>query len=436
MKTLVRWQACRARVVFRAAVLILLAALTVGLVFAGEARAETRWYKGSTHAHSFWSDGDQFPEMVVDWYKSHGYDFFCLSDHNVLMQGEHWRKLQTKKRPVTEKMLAACQKRFGKDWVELRGEGADREVRLKTFDELKRHFDEPGKFLLIQGEEITGKCGEKQVHVNAINLTKVIQPQKAKTVPETISADVEAVARQSRQTGRTILAHVNHPNWKHYDLSAQDLAYAKNATIFEVCNNSGGVSHNGDETHPSVERLWDIANTIRLTRLKSPPLYGVASDDAHRYHKMTSKAANPGRGWIVVRAEELAVEPLLKAVQRGDFYASTGVVLKDVQYDPAAGTLRVDVDPEPSAKYVIEFIGTTRDVIGWQGSPAADPHTGQVLARHEGTSATYHIEGNELYFRAVVRSDRKLDNPPADGVDHKTAWTQPVGWEKHVGKKQ
>ena len=33
---------------------------------------ELQWYKGNIHTHTFWSDGDDFPEMVVDWYKNHG----------------------------------------------------------------------------------------------------------------------------------------------------------------------------------------------------------------------------------------------------------------------------------------------------------------------------------------------------------------------------
>ena len=50
----------------------------------------THWWKGNLHTHSFWSDGDDFPEMVVQWYKDHGYNFLALSDHNVLSQGQRW----------------------------------------------------------------------------------------------------------------------------------------------------------------------------------------------------------------------------------------------------------------------------------------------------------------------------------------------------------
>lgn len=42
-----------------------------------------RWFKGNTHTHTTMSDGDSSPEEVARWYKSHGYQFLVLSDHNT-----------------------------------------------------------------------------------------------------------------------------------------------------------------------------------------------------------------------------------------------------------------------------------------------------------------------------------------------------------------
>src|ERR1041385_6337438 len=43
-----------------------------------------RWYKGNTHTHTLNSDGDSTPDEVVRWYRSHGYQFLVLTDHNYL----------------------------------------------------------------------------------------------------------------------------------------------------------------------------------------------------------------------------------------------------------------------------------------------------------------------------------------------------------------
>src|ERR1700726_621784 len=67
------------------------------------------YWKGNLHTHSLWSDGDDFPEMIADWYKQHGYQFLTLSDHNILSEGERWLNV-TKDR---EEIVQKYRKRFG-----------------------------------------------------------------------------------------------------------------------------------------------------------------------------------------------------------------------------------------------------------------------------------------------------------------------------------
>jgi hypothetical protein len=412
----------------------------------GPAPGQPTWYKGNTHAHSVWSDGDDFPEMVADWYKTHGYKFFALSDHNTLQRGQNWRDVFDKKKPVSPQAIDKCRKRFGDAWVETRGEGQKLQVRLKTLDEIRAKLEEPGKFLLIENEEITGKCGALEVHLNAVNLAEVIQPRKAPTVLDTLRADLQAVAEQSRRLRRPIVAHVNHPNWRWFDISAEDLAGAVEARFFEVCNSSPTTNCLGDDKHPSVDRLWDIANTLRIAKMKRPPLYGTASDDAHSYHVFGPQHGNPGRGWIMVRAKELSTEAILEAMERGDFYASTGVLLREVRYDRQAGTLTVEIDPQPGAQYTIEFYGTLTGydpktelapVTDKNGKPRPPVHrysadVGKLLLRVQGTRAVYTLTGKELYVRASVRSSQRMPNPPKDEGQFQQAWCQPVGWENWV----
>ena len=53
-----------------------------------QTKPNSRWWKGNLHTHSFWSDGNDFPEMIVSWYAENGYNFLTLSDHNILSVGE------------------------------------------------------------------------------------------------------------------------------------------------------------------------------------------------------------------------------------------------------------------------------------------------------------------------------------------------------------
>jgi hypothetical protein len=428
--------------------------LCSSLLFIAAARGDDRpgdsghWYKGNTHAHSFWSDGDEFPEMVADWYKSHGYDFLALSDHDRLMEGEKWmvigRPTEHEKRFVPTSVLEKCGKRFGQDWLEVRSSGDVRQVKLKTLDQIRAKLAEPGKFLLIQNEEISARFGDHNVHMNAINLAERIMPRTGKDVVDTLSLNLASAAEQAERLRRPIVVHVNHPNWSDYDISPEDLA-ASTAKFFEVCNGGGGVRNCGDAAHPSVEKLWDVANTIRIAGMKAPPLYGVGSDDVHNYHHFAPDQSNPGRAWIVVRAKQLSADALLDAVNRGDFYASTGVMLRNVAYDPQQRTLSVEVRPEAGVRYTIQFIGTLAGAdtavevtpmptaVGQKPARAGrkySPEIGKILASVEGESASYKLTGKELYVRAVVRSDKPIPNACTSQSPMQEAWCQPVGWEK------
>ncbi|MFQ5506086.1 MAG: PHP domain-containing protein, partial [Planctomycetota bacterium] len=195
----------------------------LALLLAGAACTTTRWYKGNLHTHSLWSDGNDFPEMIADWYKKNGYDFLALSDHNILSEGEKWVSDATVARRGGDPTLARYLKRFGKDWVETREKDETLEIRLKTLAELRPLVEEPGKFLMIRGEEITDRLERLPIHLNASNLAELIPPQHGKTVREVMRNNVRAVQQQSEKLGRPILVHLNHPNFG-WAITAEDLA--------------------------------------------------------------------------------------------------------------------------------------------------------------------------------------------------------------------
>ncbi len=112
-----------------------------------------RWWKGNLHTHSLWSDGDQYPEMVVDWYKRAGYDFLALSDHNALAQGERWINVGLSAGGLWA--YGAYVKRFGREWVDSAARDGDLFVRLRTLDEYRLLFEASGDFLILPGEEVS-----------------------------------------------------------------------------------------------------------------------------------------------------------------------------------------------------------------------------------------------------------------------------------------
>lgn len=394
---------------------------------ADQPAATPKWLKGNLHTHSFWSDGDDFPERIAAWYRDNGYQFLAISDHNTIQTGDKWVRFAD----IKKRGAAPAARQYLKDFADLartRGDlaGEAYEIRLTPFAEYQPKLERPGQFILIQSEEISDKFESRPIHLCATNVGgEAIKPQGGSSVVEVIRNNLRAAEARSKEIGRPILVHLNHPNFK-WGVTAEEIAEAVEERYFEVFNGHPSVNQEGDATRPGIDRVWDIANTLRLTTFNAPPLFGVGTDDSHNYHVTGMNRATSGRGWISVRATAVTNEAILSAMQAGDFYASSGVELQDVKY--AGDTLTVKIAADGDAKYVTRFIGTLAPEAGKTVGPEA---VGIELARVEGLTATYKLTGKELYVRARITSDKEPVNPSMKD-QKKQAWTQPIGWKNRL----
>ena len=97
------------------------------------------------------------------------------------------------------------------------------------------------------------------------------------------------------------------------------------------------------------------------------------------------------------RAARLEARAILEALERGDFYASTGVELQD--YQVTREQMTIAVRPTAFSKYRIEFVGSG----------------GRVLQESLASPATYRFTGAEGYVRGrVIESNGHM------------AWIQPT----------
>jgi hypothetical protein len=300
---------------------------------------KAKWYKGNIHTHTTESDGDAEPEKVVGWYRRHGYDFLVLSDHNHLTLFEY-------------------------------GAG-------------KRRFKRP---LMIPGEEISAniKNGTVPIHINGIGVSRVVEPIDAGEIVPTIQANVDAIL----QAGG--IASINHPNFK-WAFDHEAISQVVGASLLEVFNGHPGTNVYGGPGKYSYDEIWDGVLTAGRA------IFGVATDDSHRYHDFEPKMSNPGRGWVVVRATELSKEAIVDGLASGSFYSSTGVSLGDLEVSQEAVSLRIEQEKD----LIYETRFTAKD--------------GRLLSAVVGTEATYRIRGDESYVRATVSA--------SSGA---RAWTQPV----------
>jgi hypothetical protein len=403
-------------------------------VLVAPAWSDAQWFKGATHVHSLWSDGDGAPEVIADWFKSHGWHFVCFSEHNILMEGEKYTAIKPDGFLTAERVLA-IQQRFGNDWPVVREVSGQRQMKLKTLEELSAHFNEPGEFLLIPAEEMTTQGGNP--HMNVINVRELVpgQPEAGDPVPK-MQAYLNAVAIQEREHGVPMLVHLDHPNWRNA-LTTRQMMEVRGLRFFEVYNGAGPTDRGYPEKGvPTTERRWDVILSMKLRRHLNYKLYGVATDDSHRYFDFAPGIANPGRGWVMVRAESLDAGAIVEAMERGDFYGSSGVTLKDVEGTEQG--LSISIDGEPGVTYTTRYIGTrkdfdksTRPFLDADGNPVPNSSLiysdtiGQVLMETTDLESRYEFTGDELYVRATITSDKPMANPPVEG-DLEMAWVQPV----------
>jgi hypothetical protein len=302
-------------------------------------QARGRWYKGNTHTHTLNSDGDSTPDDVVRWYREHAYEFLVLTDHNF----------------------------------------------LTSVDGLNAVHGADDRFLVIKGEEVTDGFQGKPIHINGLDVSETVPAQHGSSVLDVVQRSVDAIRKANG------VPHINHPNYG-WAISADELRQIERTSLFEIYNGHHAVNNLGGGGVPGMEEVWD--------RLLSggKRIFGIADDDAHYFKQPGNPdVPGPGRGWIYVRADRLAPRTIVEAIERGEFYASTGVELAD--YQVTAKAITIAIKPTSFSKYRVQFIG----------------RNGQLLSEVTSIPAEYVFRGEELYVRAKVLES-----------NGRVAWTQPV----------
>ena len=294
---------------------------------------ELNWYKGNLHTPPINSAGDSSPDTVARWYKEHRYHFLALTDHNYFTDPQG----------------------------------------LNSF------FAAQERFLLITGEEVTAKYKDAPVHVNAFRVGSTIQPASGNSVLDTLQKNVDRIRKHGA------VPSLDHPYFRW----AFDTAIFKQVSqlkLFEIYNGSTRTNNEW-----GLEQMWDDGLTSGLK------IYGIAVDDAHQFKEFGPHVSNPGRGWVEVQAPELSQEAVLDALEKGRFYASSGVKLESLKH--GNGMIGISIRQEEDEKFRTRFIGKG----------------GKVLDEVIGLTAEYRLKPGDSYVRATIKNSNGL-----------RAWIQPI----------
>lgn len=231
------------------------------------------WLKGNLHTHTTNSDGELPPERVVEEYRARGYQFLCLSDHNIFTAYPQ--------------------------------------------------FNEKDKFVMIPGFELSlpnDKSPEKVMHVSVFSKTDVYDFEQDE---EFEIKDPEVGMEFLRKHAKNNILCLNHPYWSA--LEWDEIIGLPGITHMEVYNHaSEWLDLLGNDA-----REWDA-----LMR-KDKFFWGLATDDSHNgyvhrdgwpFHLIENDSFG---GFIVVKAKSFTQEGIIEAMETGSFYGSMGPEIYD-----------------------------------------------------------------------------------------------------------
>ena len=283
-----------------------------------------QWYKGNMHCHTTMSDGTFTPAQRAAMYKEKGYSFLSLTDHNVFASYPEF-----------------CDEQF------LMIPGTERDVNDPDYPYFCLHA------LGISEREIPEKVHEQ---LRCYGRDKVDIPW-------------QDLIDEMRAAGQMVI--LAHPVWSR-NTPEQFLALTDYVGI-EVYNRLCEMdSHTGKADY-----------FIDCCLRKGKKVLLFAHDDSHGWDHTDSDCFG---GWIMVKAPELSCPSLLRAIQSGSFYASTGPEIYDFGMED--GKVYIDCAPCEEIHFVTY------------------PHRGESIFRSGSTHAEFIPQEGQDYVRCEVIDSR------------------------------
>lgn len=251
-------------------------------------------YKGNIHAHSVRSDGEYTIEQMREAYRSKGYHFMCLSDHEIYFHSDAYD---------TE------------DFIMLDG--------YEMACEMER--------------ETTGQ----QYHLHGLldrsqQAEKPFQHDEEHAKPNYESLDtIQQLIDEMRSKGNLVI--MNHPEWSKN--REEDLLKLEGYAAIEIYNHQSEIQ----EAVGYGICYWDYV----LKRGKQ--VNAIAADDAHSGPTDMAVSEFYG-GWIVVETERLEQQAIIEAMKAGRYYSSNGPAIYDLRMEN--DRLKVKCSPVQSIRFI------------------------------------------------------------------------------------
>ena len=248
---------------------------------------EGKFFKVNLHVHTNISDGSLSPERVKEIYKANGYSAVAFTDHQIMLPHPELND---------DDFIAITSVEYAKN------KGSYMLLPSTHFNVYAK--DQAAEvFPFFHPEGFWGAIK----HAMDYRTEKMInfEPRTFGYGPE----ELNKVIKECNEAG--FLVCFNHPKGSLQNY--RDYGGLKGLWGMECYNT--GAAHEGyeDDMDPIDDLLTEGERKV----------FPIAADDAHGEGDCCG-------GWVMVKAERLEYSLLMDALEKGDFYASTGIEIYDL----------------------------------------------------------------------------------------------------------
>lgn len=251
-----------------------------------------KFFKANLHTHTTVSDGAATPEETKEAYKNAGYSVVAFTDHDVLLSHKDLND---------ENFLAIT--------------SCEKEVNFYTPAVPRKYSYNKtlhANFYAKREDNLSlPVLNPEAAHIGNARDFVTEEMKKFHYVAEYSEAGLNDMIARANAAG--FLVSFNHPVWSLQNY--EDYKNLKGFRFVEIYNSNCARGGYTDTAQPFEDLLR-----------RGERVFPIATDDTH-------SAADRFGGFVMIKAEKLAYVEILGALERGDFYASTGAQIEKLYLD-------------------------------------------------------------------------------------------------------
>ena len=271
------------------------------------------FYKANLHMHTTVSDGRMTPEETKEEYKKRGYSVVAYTDHEGLvphaeLTDESFVAI-TSYEVATNSGITPADFRFEKTYhLNLYSKDPHKDVS-PVFNMALLWIEKVAQFM---SDEAKAVDWPREYTIDSMN---------------------ELIARVKEEGFFVCFCH---PNWSLQNYC--DYAGLKGLWGVE-CYNTCSTIHGYPDTMQPIDDLLRLGEKV----------FPVAADDAHGSKEDTNDCFG---GFVMIKAEKLDYDTIIKALEKGDFYASSGPTIEELYLEN--GVLHIKTSPAAKIEVITE----------------------------------------------------------------------------------